>query len=120
MTSINVNVALYGSLAQAVGRKHIANLDLDIAPGSSKADLIEDLGIVEEDIGYMFINSVLCGMPGLSVELDHSLQDGDHLGIFSTTHMWPYQYRDGINMTENLKKALREQGAMHHSYRTTD
>ncbi|MBN2503449.1 MAG: MoaD/ThiS family protein [Anaerolineales bacterium] len=120
MTSIKVNVALYGSLAQAAGRKHLATLDLDLEPGLGKDDLLAEVGIVEEDIGFMFINSVLCGMPGVSVEFDRPLQDGDHLGIFSTTHMWPYQYRDGINMTENLKQALREQGAMHHSYRTKD
>ena len=120
MPSIKVSVALYGSLAKAAGHKHIANLELNMEPNSNKADLLTKLGVIEEEIGFMFINSVLCGMPGVSVEFDRPLQDGDHLGIFSTTHMWPYQYRDGINMTENLKQALREQGAMHHSYRTTD
>jgi hypothetical protein len=30
--------------------------------------------------------------------------------------MWPYQYRDGIKISEGLRKVLLENGSMHHSY----
>jgi len=30
--------------------------------------------------------------------------------------MWPYQYRDGIVMSDPLKAAMKKYGAMHHTY----
>ncbi len=117
---ITIDINLYGSLAQSAGQKHLANLKLELPKKNTKSDLLERLNIDEEEIGYMFVNSVLCSVPGVAIQLDRSLENGDHLGIFSTTHMWPYQYRDGIPMTVNLKEAIREHGALHHSYRTTD
>jgi hypothetical protein len=117
MPPITVEVALYGTLARFGGGTHVAQIELELEPGSGKADLLASLGIPEDEKGFVFINAVLCDVPGLTTELDKPLKDGDHLGIFSTTHMWPYQYRDGIRMTENLTKALKEHGAMRHSYK---
>ncbi len=64
----------------------------------------------------MFINAVLCDVPGLTTGGDQVLNTGDHVGIFSVDRIWPYQYRDGIVMSEALKKALEIHGPMHHSY----
>ena len=111
-----LDIALYGPIAAALGGKHIARADLEIEPGTTLGQLMDQLGIEEQDKGYVFINAVLCDVPGLNASRDHPLTDGDHVGIFSPVHMWPYQYRDGVRMSESLKAALNERGAMHHSY----
>lgn len=119
MTPIKVNVSLYGSLARIAGGRYIAQKTVELEPGACKADLLAQLGIPAEERGYLFINAVLCDVPGLTTEGLEPLQDGDHVGIFSITHMWPYQYRDGVRMSEELRKALQEHGAMHNVYRST-
>ncbi len=116
MNSIQVNVTLYGPLAKIKGKRHVANFDQELEPGTHKGDLLKQLGIPMEERSYVFINAVLCDVPGLDSGIGEVLQDGDHIGIFSIHHMWPYQYRDGIPMSENLKKALQSRGVMHHSY----
>jgi hypothetical protein len=108
---------IYGPIARYVGGRHISRLDLDLEPGSTLGDVYDHLGIPAEERGYIFLNSVLADVPGLSVSRNEPLQNGDHVGIFSTTHMWPYQYRDGFPMTDSLTAALAERGSMHHSYR---
>jgi hypothetical protein len=116
MTKICVNVALYGSLARLRGGKHIAHFDMEVDPPTTKNDLIEMLDVPENERGYLFINAVLHDVPGLTTVSTTPLKDGDHIGIFSTDHMWPYQYRDGVIMSPELKAALAELGEMHHTY----
>jgi hypothetical protein len=109
---------LYGPLARYGGGRHVAQLDLDIPAGSTKSFLLEKLHIPDEQRGYVFVNSVLHEVPGLTTHDQEPLQEGDHIGIFSIDHMWPYQYRDGIPMSAGLKKSLSVHGAMHHTYKT--
>jgi len=116
MSSITVDVALYGSLARYGGGRHVAKFNVQLKSGACMANLLAQLNIPKKEKGYAFINSVLCDVPGLSASLNESLKDGDHVGIFSLTHMWPYQYRDGICMSDSLTMALKERGAMHHTY----
>lgn len=116
MSPIKVNVSLYGSLARFGGGRYVAQLDVDLEPGTRKSDLLAQLGIPEAERGYLFVNAVLCDVPGLVTEDGESLRDGDHIGIFSMDRIWPYQYRDGVRMSESLKKQLQKYGAMHHSY----
>jgi hypothetical protein len=118
--TITVDVAVYGPLARAVGGKHIATKEVTLSADVTLGYLREQLGIKEEDTGYIFINSILCDVPGLNASRDLPLSDGDHIGFFSKVHMWPYQYRDGARMTPELKAALKERGAMHHSYSSTE
>ena len=118
METITIDVAVYGPLARAVGGKHIATKKVALSKSSTLGELREQLGIKEEDTGYIFINSILCDVPGLNASQNLPLKDDDHIGFFSKVHMWPYQYRDGAHMTQELKDALRERGAMHHSYST--
>jgi hypothetical protein len=119
MPTIKVNVALYGSLSRFAGGRHLAQFDVDLESGSTKHDLLAILGIPEQERGFLFINAVLHDVPGLNAESQEPLKDGDHIGIFSTTYMWPYQYRDGIRMSDGLKQVLQEHGSMHHSYART-
>ena len=114
---VAVEIALYGSLAKYGGGTHVAQLRVEMGIGATMRDLLDRFKIPAEERGFTFVNAVLCAAPGLQPDLDLDLQDEDHIGVFSTTHMWPYQYRDGIRMTEALKEAMRVQGPMHHSYR---
>ena len=114
--SINIDVAIYGSLAKYVGGKHIAQVDVQLEDNALVKDLLEHLKIPPEDKSYVFINAVLCDVPGLNASADEQLKDGDHVGIFSLGYMWPYQYRDGMPMSESLKQAMSDYGAMHHTY----
>jgi hypothetical protein len=114
---IRVNVSLYGSLARIGGGKYAAQVNIELETGSGKAELLKHLGIPQEERGYLFINAVLCEVPGISTDANELLKDGDHVGIFSIDRMYPYQYRDGLPISEGLKKTLQEHGAMHHSYR---
>ena len=111
---------IYGPIARYAGGRHISHLDLELEQGSTLGDIYDHLGIPAEERGYIFLNSVLADVPGLSVSRNEPLQNGDHVGIFSTTHMWPYQYRDGARMSDALREALQETGAMHHSYTSRD
>jgi len=114
---INVNVSLYGSLARFGGGHHVAQINVELDSSSGKAELLNHLGIPENERGYLFINAVLCEVPGISTGANELLNDGDHIGIFSIDRLYPYQYRDGLPISDGLRKTLKEHGAMHHSYR---
>jgi hypothetical protein len=113
---ITIDLALYGPVARAAGGHHVATQSMRLKAGVTVGDLMGLLGIEPSDIGYVFINAVLCDVPGMNVSQGMRLHDGDHIGVFSRVHMWPYQYRDGVRMSPELEEALRERGAMHHSY----
>ena len=114
---INVNVSLYGSLARFGGGHYVAQINVELEPDSGKAELLKHLGIPEDERGYLFINAVLCEVPGISTGANELLKEGDHIGIFSVDRLYPYQYRDGLPISDGLRKTLQEHGAMHHSYR---
>lgn len=111
-----INVSLYGSLARFGGGQYVAQVNVELTLGSGKVELLDYLGIPENERGYLFINAVLCEVPGISTEANELLNDGDHVGIFSIDRLYPYQYRDGLPVSRGLKEALKEHGAMHHSY----
>lgn len=114
---MRINVSLYGSLARFGGGRYVAQFDVELEDGAGKADLVRQLSIPEEERGYLFINAMLCEVPGVSTGANELLKEGDHVGIFSVDRLYPYQYRDGLPMSEGLKQTLRERGAMHHSYK---
>jgi hypothetical protein len=112
----HIDIALYGTLARFGGGTHVAKLQVKLPEDAQMSDLYAQLGIPLEEKGYCFINAVLCDAPGLSASLSQPLKDGDHVGIFSITHMWPYQYRDGVRMTDALAKAMKAHGTMRNTY----
>ena len=116
MAAIKINVSLYGALAHIGGGKYVAQMDIELEPGAQIGDLLARLGVSDDQKSYLFVNAVLCDVPGLSASVNEPLGDGDHVGIFSTGYMWPYQYRDGIRMSASLTEALRARGAMHNTY----
>ena len=114
---IKVNTCMYGSLARFGGGKHVAMVDVELESGAGKFELLEHFGIPENERGYLFINAVLCEVPGISTGSNEILQDGDHVGIFSVDRLIPFQYRDGLPISEGLRSTLQKHGAMHHTYR---
>ncbi len=116
MPAINVNVTLYGPLAKFAGGKYIAQKVVKFEENAAVRDLLDYFEIPYDQKSYLFINAILCDMPGLMASLNEPLKDKDRVGIFSLQHMWPYQYRDGIRMSETLTETLRKRGAMHNTY----
>ena len=120
--SITVDLWLYGALSQYAGessRKSHGNLAVTLEPGSTVADLLDEVGLPTEERGITFINGQLSAMPGLQHDLDHELADGDRVAMFDLKSMWPFQYRHGARMTEDLSRALGDdKGAeLHHTFR---
>jgi molybdopterin synthase sulfur carrier subunit len=119
---IIVEVLLYGDLAyyggQAKQYGH-AHLHLPLPPGSTLQDLLVQLEMPSEARGVTFINSKLSAMPGLPADLGIRLNSGDRVAFFHPLSMWPYQYRSGVPMTDELMAAMlanKDQG-IHHSYK---
>jgi len=120
MDDILAELALYGPLAARAGGSHVAVRQVRLKHGATIGEMAAQFGILPEEKGFVFVNAVLCDVPGLNASWGHALAHGDHVGIFSLGYMWPYQYRDGAHMSQALKEMLRAQGPMHHSYRTDE
>jgi sulfur carrier protein ThiS len=125
VSNISLDVWLYGTLA-AYGNKEargsFANLKISLPEGSTMADLLNHLGIPTGERGITFINGQLSALPGLQPDLRHVLCDGDRIGLFDLKSMWPFQYRHGARMTDELAHALGDQKdrGLHHTYRKGD
>ena len=125
MAEIVVDVWLYGSLAVygGEGRKGShANIRVRLAEGGTLTDLFETLKMDTKERGITFINGQLSAMPGLQPDLGHVLSDGDRVGLFDLKSMWPFQYRHGAAMTEEMRKSMSsgEDSGLHHSWVTVE
>ena len=118
MSSIKVVFTLYGPIAEYAGGKYIAQKDIELEVNTTIRDLMDRFKIPYDQKSYLFINNILSDMPGLNASLDEVLTDNARVGVFSLQHMYPYQYRDGLPMSESLTKILaeRDDGAMHNIY----
>jgi hypothetical protein len=121
MDHITVDVWLYGTLAcygDKAEKGSFANLQVRLPEGSTLADLLEHLRVPTEERGITFINGRLSAMPGVQPDLCHILRNGDRVGLFDLKSMWPFQYRHGAAMTEEMARAMaaeKDQG-LHHTY----
>lgn len=121
MTLIEVDVWLYGALSRYGGdadQGSFANVRASLPRGSTVADLLARLTLPTEERGVAFINGQLSAMPGLQPDIQHILQDGDRVGLFDLKTMWPFQYRHGASMTEEMAQAVAEDtdGGLRHSF----
>lgn len=121
MDTIHVDVWLYGPIARYAGEESKgshANLDLEMPTGSTMRDLLERLGVPSEERGITFINGKLAALPGLEVDRDLRLEDGDRVGISHRRSMWPFQYRFGANLTSEIQESFRQRQdrGIHHAY----
>ncbi len=122
MTTITINTWLYGELARYGGKPQervFANPQVVLPEGARLSDLLAALGMQTEERGITFINGELSAMPGMQPDLNHLLHDGDRVAFFHLRSMWPFQYRHGVTMIEEMQQALQESDQMgiHHAYK---
>jgi hypothetical protein len=122
MFEIAVDVWLYGTLAcygGEVEQKSFANLKIQLPEGSTMSDLLVHLGMHTEERGITFINGRLSAMPGLQPDLGYILHDGDRMAFFDLKSMWPFQYRHGAMLTDEMARAMdsEKDHGLHHTYK---
>lgn len=118
MSDIVVDIWLYGTLACYGGEakeEGFANLQLWLPEGSTMANLLAHLRMHTEERGITFINGQLSAMPGLQPDLGHILHNGDRVGLFDPKSMWPFQYRHGVALIDEMARAEKYHGP-HHRY----
>jgi hypothetical protein len=121
VAGIKVDVWLYGALTSCKGQAgegSYANRQIELPEGSTIAHLLARLKLPTEERGITFINGRLSAMPGLQPDLGHILHDGDRVGLFDLKSMWPFQYRHGGALTEEMERAMvsRTDHGLHHTY----
>ncbi len=124
MDSLKLDVWLYGNLARYGGEENqgsFANLLLTMPVGSTISDLLERIRMPTEERGITFINGQLSAMPGMQPDLDHVLKEGDRISFFHLQSMWPFQYRFGIPMVDEMDQAMHtsKDHGLHHAYNDT-
>jgi len=72
-----------------------------------------------EERGITFINGDLSAMPGMQPDLGHALKDGDRVAFFHLRSMWPFQYRHGVAMIDEMQSAIdtSEDMGLRHAYK---
>ena len=102
---------------RTVGRAY-AELHLKLPEGSSVQDLLNHLKLPDEEKGITFINGKLAAMPGVDADRGVELQDGDRVGVSHRRSMWPFQYRFGASMEDELQETFRRRRdrGIHHAY----
>jgi sulfur carrier protein ThiS len=118
--NITIDTWLYGNLARYGGQADqgsYANLQVTLPAGSSVSDLLAKLKMPTEERGITFINGNLSALPDVQPDLDHILKNGDRVAFFHLRSMWPYQYRHGAAMINELSTALnsRTDQGLHHT-----
>jgi len=122
METIAVDVWLYGDLARFAGEAShgsYAHVQFNVPAGTTMGDLLAKLNMTTKERGITFINGKLSAMPGLQPDLKTTLKDKDRVAFFHQQSMWPFQYRHGASVTEEMKDALdgHEDHGLHHSYK---
>lgn len=121
MDTIHVELWLYGPLARYAGEQSqgsYAHLLLDLPTGSTMQDLLDRIGLPDDEKGITFVNGKLAALPGLDADRQVVLQDGDRVGISHNKSMWPFQYRFGASQTDEIRDTFRQRPdrGIHHAY----
>ena len=121
MPEMGIDVWLYGTLACHGGGAEsggFANLQVHLPEGSTMTDLLARLEMPTHKRGITFINGQLSAMPGLQPDLGHLLCDGDRVALFDLKSMWPFQYRHGAALTDEMAHAMgsEKDHGLHHAY----
>lgn len=121
MADITVNLYLYGDLARygdKAATSGFATLQVCLKERSVIRDLLAHLGIPTKKRGITFINGKLSAMPGLQPDLDYVLNNNDRVAFFDLKSMWPFQYRYGAIMIDEMAQALSSEKdrGLHHTY----
>jgi len=104
-------------LDRTVGSAH-AELHVELPNGSTVQDLLDHLNLPSEEKGITFINGKLAAMPGVDADRRVELHDGDRVGISHRRSMWPFQYRFGASLEDELEETFRQRRdrGIHHAY----
>lgn len=121
MAGIVLDVWLYGTLSCYGGGKgngSFSNLRIRLPEGSTVNDLLSRLRMPTGQRGITFINGRLSALPGLQPDLSHILHDADRVAFFDPKSMWPFQYRHGAALTDELEKTMgsEKDHGLHHTY----
>jgi hypothetical protein len=118
--NMTVDVFLYGQLAGYIptaGHCGYANASVHVGEHCTVRDLLVELGIPPEKRGVTFINGKLSAMAGMRPDMEHVLADGDRVAFFDLNSMWPFQYRYGAPMVDEMRMAMSSGDiGLHHSY----
>jgi sulfur carrier protein ThiS len=123
--AIQVEVWLYGPIARYGGEKSrgsYAQLQVQLPAGSTVQDLLDQLGLPAEEKGITFVNGNLAALPGLDTDRGVELHEGDRVGISHRKSMWPFQYRFGASLTDEVRDEFRRRPdrGVHHAYTAPD
>ena len=104
-------------LDRTVGAAH-AELHLELPERSTVQDLLDHLSLPSKEKGITFINGKLAAMPGVEADRNVKLHDGDRVGISHRRSMWPFQYRFGASLDDELQETFRQRKdrGIHHAY----
>ena len=121
LTDIMVNLYLYGDLARYIDETStygFASQQVYLPEQSRIADLLAHQKMDTEKRGITFVNGKLTAMPGLQLDLDYVLHHNDRVAFFDPKSMWPFQYRHGAMMSDEMARALSSEKdkGLHHSY----
>jgi hypothetical protein len=120
LSEITLELHLYGELARYRPSETpgCSSLMITLPEKSTLRALLANLKIPTEKRGITFVNGNLSALPGLQPDLDHELHDKDRVAFFDLKSMWPFQYRQGAQMIEELTKELCEEEVkgLHHNY----
>ena len=110
MSTLHVCVRLYGELScygnvlHPAGNYSSTNVQLSV--GSTLKDLMEYLLMCTSERGDTFINEKLSASPNHQPDLDHALQDGDHV-IFYPLQMVPTALDFDMKITNRMTRTVR-------------
>ena len=115
-----MDLNLYGELAVYGGKEpsnRFANIKVCLKKGSVIRTLLHHLGLPTEKRGITFINGKLSAMPGLQPDMDYILKEGDRVAFFDLKSMWPFQYRHGVAMVDEMTRAMSSKDkGLHTTY----
>lgn len=119
--TIKLEVWLYGELKKYAKNSHqigYAQLDLEVPDGFQMRELLAMLEMPSEARGITFVSGNLSALPGFQPDLGHAFQDGDRIAMFDLRSMWPFQYRNGAAMVEEMRQAVAEnpEQLLHHEH----
>ncbi len=106
---IEIDLFLYGELANyASAREPIgyASIKVTLKEHGTVKELLAGLRLPTEKRGVTFINGKLSAMPGVQPDLEYALADHDRVAFFDLRSMWPFQYRLGAPMVEEMAKVM--------------
>jgi hypothetical protein len=119
--SIKLDVWLYGELrhyAKNSDQMGFANFEMEVTQGYRMRDLLAALEMPTTARGITFISGDLSALPGFQPDLDHVFKDGDRVSLFDLHSMFPFHYRNGAAMIDEMQAAVQDdpQLLLHHSH----